>query len=248
MKINLITILLLVSIFYGCNNGNNNTSQSPYERKLDSVQQTPIEMVGVRSERYCEVLTITGSMNNLVATVYNTVGCNDCPENVWKNIDQEKIKKDFKAKSVIMNGPRVFLMDSIGQFNTPPPKINLGGIEMIERAKLNIDIKSFLKGKHKPYDEQEVNRSTKYVFNQGSNAYFLHNNGSTYIMQSFAQIINPKLKEEGLKTLANSLKLPNGWTYEAKRLDETIILETKEGGEAYIIQDDFQNSYQKIKQ
>jgi hypothetical protein len=66
-------------------------------------------------------------------------------------------------------------------------------------------------------------------------------------MQSFAQIINPKLKEEGLKTLANSLKLPNGWTYEAKRLDETIILETKEGGEAYIIQDDFQNSYQKIK-
>ena len=248
MKKKLIIAFIVGTFQFACNSSNQlNHSQSLNENTADSVQPKPIRMVSVRSARYCEILIVSGGITNMVATVYNTMGCNNCPETVWKNVDQEKVKNDFNAKSIVMNGPRVFLMDSAGQFNTPPPKINLGGIEMIERAKLNIDFITFLKGKRKPYDEQVVYRTTEFVFNQGSDAYFLHHNGDTYIMQSFAQIVNPNLKEEELKTLASSLNLLKGWTYEAKKLDSTIVLKTREEGKAYIIQDEFKNTYQKIK-
>lgn len=211
-----------------------------------TVLQKPFKMVGVRSARYCEILTVTGHVGNLEVTVYNTMGCNDCPETLWKNVDQEKVKRDFNASNIAMNGPRVFLMDSIGQFTIPPAKVNLGGIEMVERAKLPIDLKTILKGKINPYEERVINRATKYVFNRGSEVYMLHHKDDSYIMQSFAQIVQPNLNEARLKTLANALKMPAGWTYECKILNKSIVLETRDDGEAILIQDDFQNSYQKM--
>lgn len=230
-----------------CSNSIGKHSNQPAnQEKAAIVRQSPLKMEAVRGQRYCEILAVSGGIGNMTATVYNTLGCNDCPEAVWKNINAEKIKKELNARRIVMNGPRVFLMDSIGQFNMPPPKVNLGGIAMVERARLAIDLKTFLKGKRKAYEEQAIDRSTKFVFNKGSYAYFLHHGSENYIMQSFSQIVNPVLYEEGLKTLAGSLKLPNGWTYEVKKLETPLILESKEDGKAYVIQDDFQNTYQKI--
>jgi hypothetical protein len=248
MKKNIIIMLIVGSFHSACNSSNLlNHSQTPNENDASALRLKPIKMVNARNARYCEIIIVSGGVTNMIATVYNTLGCNECPETVWKKIDQEKLKNDFNAKAIIMNGPRVFLMDSIGQYNMPSSKINLGGVEMIERAKLTIDFKTFLKGKRKAYDEIEINRATEFVFKQGGEAYFLHHNGDAYIMQSFAQIVNPNLKEEGLNTLTSSLNLPEGWTYEAKKLDKTIVLKTNQDGKAYIIQDDFQNTYQKIK-
>jgi hypothetical protein len=62
-----------------------------------------------------------------------------------------------------------------------------------------------------------------------------------------AMIVNPNMNEETLKNLATTLKLRDLWSYEAKVLKEKLDLETKEAGEAFVIQDDFQNSYQKIR-
>jgi hypothetical protein len=65
-------------------------------------------------------------------------------------------------------------------------------------------------------------------------------------MQSYAQFIRTNLTESALKTMANTLKLPEGWTYESKKLEKSLVLETRDDGEAILIQDVFQNSYQKI--
>ena len=176
-----------------------------------------------------------GSLSNIIATGYNTLGCNECPETFWENINQEKVKEDFNVKIIVMNGPRVFLMNSIGPFNSTPPKVNLAGIEMVERGKFNIDLKTFIKGKHKPNNEKAINRNTKYVFNQGTVAYFLNQNESSYIIQSFPQIVNPTLNEERLKSLTSSIKLTESWTYEAKKLKKSIVLKTKEGGKAFLV-------------
>jgi len=247
MKKHILIILFIGIIIFGYSYSNTKNTIPPHpETGTGSSSQKPIKMVNTRDARYCEILTISGNIGNMVATVYNTLGVNDCPETVWKNIDKEKVKKDFQAKSVVMNGPRVFLMDSVGQFNMPPPKVDIGGIEMIERAHLDVDLKTLLMGK-KPYDEQIVKRTTMYIFNTGSSVYLLRHNTDTYIMQSYAKIVDPDLNEEKLKTLANVLKLPSGWTYETKKLDEALILETKENGKAYLVQDELQNSYQKIQ-
>lgn len=232
-------------LFFGCNKTKKENTLIKPNKTVNSCEQS-VKMIGVKDKRYCEILTISKNNFNIEATVYNSIGCNTCPEISWKNIDQERIKKDFNAKFIIMNGPRFFLMDSIGQYQKPLPKVNLGGIEMIERAKLNISSIELLKGKHNSYEEQIVSRTTKYVFNKGSQAYFLKHKADLYIMQSYANIINPNLKEKDLKTLANIIKLPNGWTYETRKLNTPIVLKTLKDGEAFLIQDDLQNSYQKV--
>lgn len=201
----------------------------------------------MRNQRYCEILVVKGRVNNLTATVYNTFGCNDCPAVQWNAIDEEKLKKELNAKSIVMNGPRVFMMDSIGQSNAAPPKVNLGGIEMIERAMLPISVATVFKGKSNPYEENTINRSTKYVFLKGRKVYQLINKNNIYIMQSYALFVDRSLNETALDQLQAKIKLPEGWQFKVVTLTEDLVLETVAGGEAHVIQDDLQNSYQRIQ-
>jgi haloalkane dehalogenase len=104
----------------------------------------------VRDSRYCEIFDIKGNLTNLNAIVYNTLGCNDCPDEIRRSVDPRKLKDSLKAKSIAMNGPRVFMMDRTGQNNTPRPKVNLAGIEMIERATVPVSIKNCCVGNPLP--------------------------------------------------------------------------------------------------
>ena len=71
----------------------------------------------VHGARYGEVLLVTGRLNRVEATVYNTLGLNDCPDDLWQALDAETIKKAHRARAAILNGPRYFLMDTIGIAN-----------------------------------------------------------------------------------------------------------------------------------
>ena len=48
--------------------------------------------------RYGEVLLVTGRLNRVEATVYNTLGLNDCPDDLWRALDAEAIKKTHRAR------------------------------------------------------------------------------------------------------------------------------------------------------
>ncbi len=200
----------------------------------------------VRGSRYCEILIVKGKRSDLTATVYNTLGCNECPAETWKLIDAEKLKKEQGAEKIIINGPRYFLMDSIGQSSVPKPKVNLGGIDMIERATVKVSMPIMLKGKSKPYKEQTIHRSTEYIFSRGSEVYELVSPGHTYIMQSYALIIDTSLTEASLPQLQSKLKLPKGWKYKSIKLNTDLVLKTIEAKEAHVIQDDLDNTYQRI--
>src|SRR4051812_1471456 len=63
--------------------------------------------------RYGEVLLVRGRLNRIEATVYNTLGLNDCPDDLWRALDAEAIKKAYRARAAILNGPRYFLMDTV---------------------------------------------------------------------------------------------------------------------------------------
>ena len=71
---------------------------------------TPSSHVAMRGQmhgaRYGEVLLVKGRLNHIEATVYNTLGLNDCPNDLWHALDPEAIKKAFGARAVILNGPR----------------------------------------------------------------------------------------------------------------------------------------------
>ncbi|ADB39726.1 hypothetical protein [Spirosoma linguale] len=201
----------------------------------------------VRGARYCEILVVSGKLNDLTATVYNTLGCNSCPASQWKAIDADKLKNELGAKSVLMNGPRYFLMDKIGQSNAAPPMVTLGGLQLKKRATVPVSLRTVFEGKAKPYTETSVKRSTKYVFNKGSRVYELVSPDHQYIMQSYAQIADPNLTEKDLATLQTRLKLPKGWHFQTRLLPADLVLQTIDGGEAHVTQDDLMNTYQRIK-
>jgi hypothetical protein len=64
------------------------------------------------------------------------------------------------------------------------------------------------------------------------------------VMQSMSQIVDPTLVPDDLAALGTRLELPPGWTYEARRLDEDLRLTTD--NDAVVLQDELQNSYQRV--
>ena len=122
---------------------------------------------GVRNARYCEIIPIARDGLHLTATVYNTLGLNDCPAQIWDSITENAMKQRFGAATVLLNGPRYFLMDSITASGATKEgkKIEAGGLELTERATIDVGLLDLL---HRPYREQTINRDTVYRFKAGT--------------------------------------------------------------------------------
>ena len=196
--------------------------------------------------RYGEVLLVTGHLNHIEATVYNTLGLSDCPDELWRALDAEAIKKEYKARAVILNGPRYFLMDKTAIANVGEEILTFGGLRMRRLTTVKIPLGNLFGGlKQKPYSEHIVERTTTYVYDSGREVYELvAPDGTTYMMQSYALSVDPTLTEEGLKTLKGRLHLPTGWHYRVRQLAQECVLRVN--GQAYLIRDDFENSYQRV--
>lgn len=195
--------------------------------------------------RYGEVLLVTGHLAHIEATVYNTLGLNDCPDELWQQLNPEEIKKEHKARAAILNGPRYFLMDSISGAHVSHDITTFGGLRMRSMATISITLKQLPVGvQRKPYTENIVNRSTTYVYRKGREVYELvAPDGTTYIMQSYSLQVDPTLTEESLKTLGSRLRLPADWSYRVRMLEQEESFTVH--GQASVLQDEFENSYQR---
>ena len=63
-------------------------------------------------------------------------------------------------------------------------------------------------------------------------------------MQSYAQILDPGQTIGDLRSLGARLELPRGWAFRTRRLKRDLTL--RANGEATIVQDDLQNTYQRL--
>lgn len=201
----------------------------------------------LRNVRYGEVLLVKGGLTHLEATVYNTIGLNACPEELWKTLDADNIKKEFKAHAAILNGPRYFMMDSNAiDLEQSSEVVSFNGLQMRPLATVRLPIGSLLGGiKRKPYTENIVARTTVYTFRAGLPIYELVSpDGTVYVMQSYSQIVDPTLSEQDLPMLGSRLQLPENWQYSMRIPDEDYLLKATE--RAYVLQDELQNSYQRV--
>ena len=199
----------------------------------------------LRNQRYCEVLIGKRDWLKLEVRVFNTQGLNLCPEAQWSALTKESIVKDYDASIVILNGPRYWMMDEIqASGNTVNDvKETFGGIEMNLRATVKLSLLKQLMGS-KHYTANEVTRTTNFVYRAGSTIYELTSPaGDVYVMQSYSQIVNPALNIKDLPVLSEQLKLPVGWTYRSRALDQDLSLVAN--GVAYVLQDNLANSYQR---
>lgn len=79
-------------------------------------QSTPapagmVEKANLRNVRYCEIFVAKRHGLSATASVYNTLGLNDCPEAKWSALSAAKLKNELHVTMVVLNGPRYFTMD-----------------------------------------------------------------------------------------------------------------------------------------
>lgn len=195
----------------------------------------------LHDSRYCEIIELKGDPPNTKAVVWNTIGLNDCPAGWWDGLDAATIAADRGDKLVIKNGPRYWTMNSVsGKIGR---KLNFYGQDL--RRVAVIPIRTAADLSTAPYGEREVDRTNVWHWRKGRTVFRLHApDGSDYVMQAYSQIVDPKLSEADLPGLADRLALPEGWSYDSKKLKKPLNLGAK--GSATVVQDDLRNTYQLL--
>ena len=242
-------VLVAVGLIVGCNPVLARQYSKPefVEQYVQEIAQQSTNQKNVRNARYCEVIPTYRTRLTLRTEIYNTTGLNDCPVDQWAALDAKELREELGAVDVKLNGLRYWVMDEIMEVSPVSGEdvvATFGGIDMQLRAVLETPIGGDLVGEEL-YTPFTVQRDTGYIFYAGKLIYQLISpEGDVYVMQSYAQIVNPNLTLEELETLGDDLNLPEGWRYEVVRLEEDFML-LSDGGTT-VINDDFNNTYQLV--
>lgn len=199
---------------------------------------------GIRNVRYCEVLLLAQTDGVFTAEVWNTMGHGECPQADWDALDGGAIAKERGTILALLNGPRYWTLDEIdATVQLTAPVTTFGTIEMFRAA--TVDLGPTLP-QQTPYTERSVARDTVFRFKAGTPVYELTApDGRRYVMQSYSQQIDPTMTADRLASLGEVLTPPAGWTFTTRPLDADLEV-FDSAGVATVIQDEFQNSYQRI--
>lgn len=196
-------------------------------------------ITGVAGRRYGEVLLVDIGDSGPRATVYNTFPLNDCPAQLWCDLDAAALATDNGAALALLNGPRYWLMNTIEKVpRTAPATKTFGGIDMVEQA--TVELSSMNPA---PYTVNEVDRRAVFIFDAGEQIYELIDpEGRPWVMQAWSQIVDAGLARADLAGLAGRLNLPAGWDYRSRVLSEPLQVDTT-SRPARVVQDDLANTY-----
>jgi len=121
-------------------------------------EPTPKLPAVLRDARYCELVAVHLTLDGLRASVFNTLGFDDCPADKWDALTRRELLAQFDTLAVVMNGPRHFIMDGIsatGDTKTGEV-ITVGGIVMAKRAEVSLSLHQAM---GPTYTEQTIDRN-----------------------------------------------------------------------------------------
>ena len=193
----------------------------------------------VFGKRYGEVLLVRVTQAGPEATVYNSFPLNDCPADLWSQLDPQFIATEHGAAAALLNGPRYWLMSTIEKAVTDTPETKtFGGIEMLRQATVQLSSMN-----PAPYTVNKVSRHAVFVFDANPPVFELIDpQGQRWVMQTWSQIVDPTLSLDDLPGLAARLQLPAGWSYQSRTLTSPLRVDTTTE-DAHVTQDDLANSY-----
>jgi hypothetical protein len=199
----------------------------------------PEIVTGLSGKRYGEVLLVIPGEAGPQATVYNSFPLNDCPAELWSELDAQALATENGAAAALLNGPRYWLMNSIEKIPQGPQITKtFGGIDMLLQATVLMASMN-----PAPYTVNQVSRNTVFVFDAGEEIYELQDpKGQRWVMQTWSQVADPNLSRGDLPKLGDRLKLPEGWSYQKRVLTDELRIDTTTRA-AQVLQDDLTNSY-----
>ena len=201
----------------------------------------------LRDVRYCEVIPSVQDGPTVTTYVYNTLGYDNCPRTKWKALTEEEVNAEFGSQEAVLNGPRHFVIDyaqATSSASDGSKTFTFGGIQTGLRATLTTQAGQPTVGQQ-AYVPNQVARDTIFTFLAGKPVFELTApDGHVYVMQSYSQIVDPRLTYRDLPRLGCVLKLPAGWSYSTKKL--TTTLELNSNGLAYVVNDNLGDSYQRM--
>lgn len=204
--IGLIALVIVVFVA-GCNAVLTESTEQTVPEVTQTQFLTPPD--DNRDFRYCEIIPVFRRGATFHVEVYNTHGLNDCPADLWNELEEETMAEAYDAAAVKINGPRYFVHNKIsGGGETAKGKIaDFGGIEMKLVAKIETKVWEGTVG-DTLYTDNEVQRTTTYLYKAGNMVYELTSpDGDVYRMQSYSQIVDPTLTIDDLGTLGERLEL-----------------------------------------
>lgn len=202
---------------------------------------------GLRDVRYGEVLLLSEADGTFFAEVWNTLGLNDCPQEAWDALDAGAIAAERGALVALLNGPRRWVLDTIVPQQQAAGERRLtrfGDLDMFLAA--TIDLGDELPEPGARYVERRIVRDTIFRFKPGTTIHQLTaRDRQRYVMQAYSHAVDPTQTMQNLPGLAERLELPQGWTFTTCVLDRTLDLLSTDGV-ATVIQDELENTYQRI--
>jgi hypothetical protein len=202
----------------------------------------PVRLIDdVRGVRYGEIIAVFARDGRFEAEVFGTQFLNDCPQELWDELDSSAIAADLGAVAVKLNGPRHWVIDGIGQkVNTMEPVIRqFGGMDMRRLATIDLGDTPM----SSPYTDNHVQRGAVWFFDAGKPVFELvPPDGPVYVMQAYCLAVDPTTTEDSLLTLGDRLSPPPGWTYRVRTLERELIVDTTHKV-ATVLQDEFEHSY-----
>jgi hypothetical protein len=197
---------------------------------------------GLHDARYCEIIALDHPPPNATATIWNTIGLNECPAAWWTGFDAADLAQELGSALVVLNGPRHFLMDSV---TANPGRVRSFHGQRLRRV-ASIPIPTAADLAQTPYTDRTIVRDNIWRWQRGRRVYELvAPGGDVYVMQAYAQIRDPSLTIGKLRRLGRRLDLPPGWRYRSRVLGRPLALGAD--GRATIVQDELQNTYQLAK-
>jgi len=221
----------------------------------DGVGATKKRVEKLHKTRFIEIFLAyrDAKTGKLVAECYNPLftsrgipaSRDTAPNELVRGLDFAGMKSAYGVLGASLNGPKLWLPDW-SEIDAGVER-DFNGIRTVWVARLDMGGNTGGVSESTPYKPMTIARKSGVGWNKGTTALLLDDaDGNTWIMKGFQLGLDPKYTYEEFAAAGQSQfkKLPPGWKFRVKTLEEDLI-EVPETGVATIMPDEFFNIYDK---